>query len=444
MDSIRSQVVEHYLITLYGPEMDLSKADPETLKALAEMVNVTTGRGVVPVLDRFAWGRSAVTAANNFLWSPRAMASRFNLVSPYRFIMNAANPATRPVAALQAADSMRAALTVGGSLAPLSLVPGIRVNLNPYKPGWGMVKVGNTEYDLLDGVPSTVKYAAQVGQALYRHADGKPPVTRHGQEQTVYNLTKDFLRKRLSPSAQVAAEAVTGKDAMGEKTTASQMASDLLTPFTLEEMYKAWVDAGGSSVSDTLQGKEFKTGFKGAVEGLPSAVGIPTRTYPKRGESLDLSDIAEPAGDVLDNRSPSSSSPSPGAAPAAAPDAGSPEVSDAEAAEVARFLDSLDDKQFSDFAKSLDETHQMGRAGEAADLVGEYAARGMSSLPIPNAPRYAQGAQLTRALRLLAREKRLRPAQFDRDAAVGRYGDAMREEMPERIYYPQNHFPRER
>ncbi|HEX3560335.1 MAG TPA: M15 family metallopeptidase [Pyrinomonadaceae bacterium] len=295
MDSIRSQAVEHYLTTLYGPEMDLSKADPETLRAIARFVNVSTGRGEVPILDRFDWGQRAVGAANNIFWSPRATVSRFNLASPYRLVMNAANPATRPVAALQAADSMRAALTVGGSLALLSLVPGVKVGLNLYKPGWGMVKVGNTEYDLLDGIPSTVKYAAQVGQALYRHADGKPPVTRHGQEQTVYNLTKDFLRKRLSPSAQVAAEAVTGKDAMGEKTTASQMASDLLTPFTLEEMYKAWVDAGGSSVGDTLQGKEFRTGFKGAAKGLPSAVGVPSSTDKKRGQSetLNLDGILE-------------------------------------------------------------------------------------------------------------------------------------------------------
>lgn len=80
---------------------------------------------------------------------------------------------------------------------------------------------------------------------------------------------------------------------MGEKTITSQSASDLLTPFTLEEMYKAWVDAGGSSVGDTLGGKEFGTGFTGAVKGLPAAVGVPTRTSPKRGEPLDLSGIVE-------------------------------------------------------------------------------------------------------------------------------------------------------
>jgi hypothetical protein len=372
------------------------------------------------------------------------MASRFNLVSPYRLMMNAANPATRPVAALQAADSMKAALSVGGTLALLGLIPGVKVGLNPFKSGWGMVKVGSTEYDILDGVPSTVKYAAQVAQLLYRHAEGKSPARGRGQAQSVYGLTADFLRKRLSPSAQVAAEALTGKNAMGEPVSGGQMASDLLTPFTLEEMYKAWVEAGGSTVSDTLDGnKEFKTGFKGAAKGLPSAVGIPTRTYTNRRQNGEGSNDAQP--EVLDSRSPSPSSPAPTAAPSPeAQDADTPEVSDAEAGEIARFLDSLDDKQFSDFAKSLDETYQMGRAGEAADLAGEYAARGMSSLPIPmpNAPRYAEGAQLTRALRLLAREKRLRPAQFDADAAAGRYGDAMREEMPERIYYPQNHFPR--
>ena len=83
------------------------------------------------------------------------------------------------------------------------------------------------------------------------------------------------------------------KPVEGEGFTYSGAARDLLVPFVAVDMYRGWLDAGGSSVSDTLDdNKEFKTGFKGAALGLPSAVGIPTRTYRKRGGS-DLSDIAE-------------------------------------------------------------------------------------------------------------------------------------------------------
>lgn len=45
-------------------------------------------------------------------------------------------------------------------------------------------------------------------------------------------------------------------------------------------MYKGWLDAGGSSVSDAVDGgKQFKTGFRGAAKGLPSAFGVPSTTY---------------------------------------------------------------------------------------------------------------------------------------------------------------------
>jgi 2'-5' RNA ligase superfamily/D-alanyl-D-alanine carboxypeptidase len=443
MDSIRSQAVEHYLTTLYGPEMDLSKADPETLKALAEFVNISTGRGRVPILDRFAWGRKAVATANNLLWSPRAMASRFNLVSPYRLMMNAANPATRPVAALQAADSMRAALSVGATLSLLSLVPGVKVGLNPFKPGWGMVKVGNTEYDVLDGVPSTVKYAAQVGQALYLHAEGKPPTKIHGQEQTVYNLTKDFLRKRLSPSAQVAAEAVTGKNAMGEKVSGGQMASDLLSPFVFQEMYRGWLSSG----------------FGGAVRGLPSALGIPTRTYIDRRQG---SNDAGPPGEVLDSRSPAEEG-TPlsnymrldnqresanvedrrfGDISEEIAKAGrSPLVymDDREKDGIAEFLQHrLTDRQFDAFARSLDETVRMGVVGEAADAVGEAAARAMSRLGV--AP--ADAAEVPRLLRVLARERRLRPYQFHSVVSGGDLSSRLMEHLLNNPQlYPQPRIP---
>jgi hypothetical protein len=87
----------------------------------------------------------------------------------------------------------------------------------------------------------------------------------------------------------------------GEGFTYSVAARDLLAPFVAVDMYRGWLDAGGSSVADMLDGnKEFKTGFKGAVLGLkgaalglPSAVGIPSSTYRKRGGS-DFSNTAEP------------------------------------------------------------------------------------------------------------------------------------------------------
>jgi hypothetical protein len=81
-------------------------------------------------------------------------------------------------------------------------------------------------------------------------------------------------------------------------TVAYTLARDLFVPFVVDGMYKGWLDAGGSSVGDVLDGdKEIRTGFRGAAKGLPGFFGFPVSIYkstvPERGK-YDLSDIAEP------------------------------------------------------------------------------------------------------------------------------------------------------
>jgi hypothetical protein len=274
MDSLRVQAWDQYVADLAGNPA----VTRDTYKALGELVNITTGRGVVPVLDRSAMGKKIVTLLNNPLWSPRAMASRFNMLSPYRLIENSVNPATRPVALLQLRDSTRALATVGTTMALLSQVPGVKVGLNPYKPDWGKVVIGNTRYDLIDGVPATARYVAQMSRAFYDQAAGKKaPAWQEPAE-----LTKDFLRRRLSPTAAVAANAYTGKTLEGQPFTYSGAARDLALPFVVDGLYQGWLDAGGSGVGDVVTGKPVKTAFKGAAHGLPSVIGIPASTYKSR------------------------------------------------------------------------------------------------------------------------------------------------------------------
>jgi hypothetical protein len=222
------------------------------------------------------------------------MASRFNVLSPYRLVRDLASPATRDVALLQMRDSMRALTTVGATLGLLSLVPGVRVGFNPYKPDWGRVSIGDTRYDLVDGVPSTAKYAARMMRSFYLRAEGK----RLRSFEEPFDLTTNFLRRRLSPSGQIAADVAAGRTLEGDRPTPGTEARSLLVPFVVEGMYDGWRDAGGSSFSDAFAGKEFKTGFRGAMRGLPGAFGVPSSTDRKRGRSdtgepFDISDIVE-------------------------------------------------------------------------------------------------------------------------------------------------------
>ena len=66
------------------------------------------------------------------------------------------------------------------TLGLLSLVPGVKVGVNPYGPDFGKVSVGRTHFDFFDGVPSTARYTAQMMRAFYLHAEGKPPEVVRG------------------------------------------------------------------------------------------------------------------------------------------------------------------------------------------------------------------------------------------------------------------------
>jgi len=291
MDSLRLSAWDTYTADLAGNPAVTGATD----KAVADLINVTTGRGVLPVLDRYEMGRKIVAALNNPLWSPRAMASRFNLLSPYRLVENAVNPATRPVVWLQLRDGMRATATLATTAGLLSLTPGVKVGMNPYGRDFGKVSVGDAHYDLVDGIPATARYAARMASSFILQAKGKrlPDAARPAA------LTEDFLRRRLSPSGAGAADALTGRTVEGEPSTYPGAARDLVVPFVVEGMYRGWRDAGGSSVNDALDGnKPFRTGFKGAAKGLPGFFGVPSSTDRKRGRSdtgepFDLSDIVE-------------------------------------------------------------------------------------------------------------------------------------------------------
>lgn len=278
MDSLRVHAWDTYMADLaHNPNVTR-----DTYKAVADLINITTGRGTVPILDRSVSGRKLVTLLNNPLWSPRAMASRFNLLSPHRLIANAANAATRPVAWIQLRDGMRAATTLTTTMGLLSLVPGIKVGANPYRPNFGKVSIGNTHYDLVDGIPATAKYAARMARAFYLQESGKR--IPNGQSPT--DLTKEFLRRRLSPSGAVAVDYATGRTVEGQPFSKSQAARDLLVPFVVEDVEKAYKDAG----------------IKGLPKALPGFFGVPLSTDQRSGGALSPRGVVHPYNNSSVNR----------------------------------------------------------------------------------------------------------------------------------------------
>lgn len=103
-------------------------------------------------------------------------------------------------------------------------------------------------------------------------------------------------------------------------------------------------------------------------------------------------------------------------------------VTEAQAADAALLIDSLDERRFLSFARNLADDGRLGVAAEGASAAFEYGARAAGALGSGDA---SDAAEVVAVRRMLARERRLRPEQFTRDALAGRYGAAVRSEVEE-------------
>jgi hypothetical protein len=274
LDSVRVQAWDAYTSAI----ADNPHVTPETHKAIADLINISTGRGVVPILDRSALGKKIIKALNVPFFSPRNTAAKFNLLSPARIVRNALDPATRPVALLQMRDATRGLVVLGTTLG-LAHLAGADVGLNPFSNDFGQLRVGHAVYDLTGGESASVRWMAQMSRSFYRLERGKK--VQHSQ--TPVALTRHYLRSQLQPAASVVVDKVAGETYEGEPATYTRAAADLVTPFVVDDFYKGWLDAGGSSVSDVTSGKEFKTAFKGATRAVPGIFGVGTNFYAKKG-----------------------------------------------------------------------------------------------------------------------------------------------------------------
>ncbi len=267
-----------------SPDIARSKhATNRTYRAVGELINLSAGRGLVPILDRSAAGRKVVAALNVPFFSPRVMASRFNLISPLRFGRNLAARDTRVVAYMQAREGMRALATISAVAGALSQVPGVEVGWNPRRSGFGKVRIGKTVYDLTGGMGHTVRYLAQLAQSF---ADAERGESKEGKGPA--GLTARYLRSQLSPSGAVTTDYATGERFEGDPFDASRVPADLTVPFVVEGAYEGWTEGGGSSLSDVRAGKPFETGFVGAGMTAPSVGGVAVKSYESRGRQADL------------------------------------------------------------------------------------------------------------------------------------------------------------
>ena len=108
---------------------------------------------------------------------------------------------------------------------------------------FGVLRIGNTRFNLLGGAKSAYGLALGVGQAMYdysRFAKTKPtPFT-----PTPVDVVNRYLGYKITPGIQAAKQLWTKKNWIGEPTTEGATALTLVIPWNAQEVMDAWKSEG--------------------------------------------------------------------------------------------------------------------------------------------------------------------------------------------------------
>jgi hypothetical protein len=129
--------------------------DPVAGKAIADIINIATGRG------RLGHFEEAIKIANAAFFSPRLIASRVELLmNPTLYV---GRNASKKIARREARRGMRNLLLAGGALLYLAdQIPGVDVGTDPRSSDFGRVRFGDTRIDIWGGLQPYVVAAYRI------------------------------------------------------------------------------------------------------------------------------------------------------------------------------------------------------------------------------------------------------------------------------------------
>jgi hypothetical protein len=218
-------------------------------RMIANFVNVTTGRGSLGGVE--AAGNTLAT----YFFAPRYVASRFQFLlgQPLWKPLAKGNMRTTSLLAQEYAKALGGLAVFYGVF---SLIRNLSDDNDPKKPtfdwnplssGFGKVRMGNTYIDPLSGLSQTAVVLNRIIQGVYETVSGKkgsiPKKKVPNEGITEYNLLS-FVRSKLSPGIGAGVDIALGKNVVGEKVTPGSVATRMVAPLGLKDIYDTMLEQG--------------------------------------------------------------------------------------------------------------------------------------------------------------------------------------------------------
>lgn len=228
---------------------DATDAD---LKAIANYVNVTTGRGGAS-LNPLGFEK-ATPFLNNAMFSPRLVASRFEylLGQPIAKFGGKKQPISMKTRALIIAEYAKFASAMG-TLYGLSTLAGGKVGSESTASEFGKVRVGDTRIDFAAGLVQPLVFMNRIIRGKYTSSAGN--VTEFGKQpgdpgyrfgsMTATDTIAQFARSKSSPTVGTAWSLADRKDFMGKPYNLKRALVDLTVPITMSDIAEELTRQGG-------------------------------------------------------------------------------------------------------------------------------------------------------------------------------------------------------
>ena len=213
-------------------------------RAIADFVNMATGRGVV----RGAGMKQMMNRMNGIFWAPRRALSRFQMVATLGGQLEYRHGKWMPIG-LRGSKRVRRmfAKELGRYLAGLATVyflgqlAGGELEADPRSSDLGKIRFGDTRLDPLSGMSQTLVLLGRMTLKERKNQyGGIDPLTGYDLERTV----GQFLKNKVSPAFTIAWAGYTGDTPFDGPTTLLWAAKESVMPIALDDIYKVMRDQG--------------------------------------------------------------------------------------------------------------------------------------------------------------------------------------------------------
>lgn len=192
---------------------------PEIRKNIVNYINTATGRGSMglTVGGKSNTLEAAAPLLNTVFFSPRLIASRVQLLNPVSYVKM--DPFTRR----QALRDLATFTSVASTALWLAKASGAQVALDPTDPDFGKIRNGDVRVDILGGFGQYIRFFSQAVKGLTTEEKGPNPWR--------------FIESKLSPSARMVKEIVSGKDYFGRDISVPKSVLNAFSPMITKDIY---------------------------------------------------------------------------------------------------------------------------------------------------------------------------------------------------------------